>query len=57
MSKLDEILNQPMSRKKFIQTIGMGILALVGVSSLMGILTPNKSTENQNLYGRRNYGP
>ncbi len=55
MVKLDHILDRKMTRKEFLGTIGLGVVALFGLSSLMGILSGSEKTPQATGYGTNLY--
>lgn len=58
MSKLEQILSQEVSRKQFIVMMGMSLLALFGVTSIIGIFSRSESTRIKlRDYGLGDYGP
>jgi hypothetical protein len=60
VSKIDQILQKEMTRKQFILSIFTVLGALIGIPTILGILTKGTSTNTgSNLpgYGRQNYGP
>jgi hypothetical protein len=52
-------MSAEMSRKQFLINLGMGFVALLGLSSLIGVLSKGDSATGDNLvgYGMRDYGP
>lgn len=60
MQKIDYILDRKMSRKEFLGVIGLGVITLLGLPTLMGILSGHdKHTgliTNPLLYGGGPYG-
>jgi len=58
--KFNEILSQEVTRKQFLTIVGMGILTIIGFSSIMSMF--NSSTKQKNIldpanaYGTRAYG-
>ena len=59
MPKLEQLMSAEMSRKQFLINLGMGFVALLGLSSLIGVLSKGDSATGDNLvgYGMRDYGP
>jgi hypothetical protein len=60
MSKFDEILQKEMTRKQFILSLLSVFGAIIGIPTILGILTKGTSAHNgSNLagYGHQNYGP
>jgi hypothetical protein len=58
MSRFDNILNRKLTRKDFLMTLGMSIVGLIGISSLLGILSGKGSPTNTSnmTYGSGSYG-
>ena len=58
MSKIDTIFKQRMTRREFLAIIGLGILTIIGFTSLMGALTPKQHVSNATSsdYGSGSYG-
>lgn len=59
MPKLDQLLQQELTRKQFLITLLTTIAGLFGLSTLLGLFTKN-STTSQSFrpgYGRQDYGP
>lgn len=61
LPKFQELLQQEMSRKEFLQHVGIGLLGVVGitafVSNLERLLSPKKGgSESQSGYGFSPYG-
>jgi hypothetical protein len=59
MLKVENILTQEMNRRQFLGVIGLGIITLLGIPTLLGVLSPDKKQENANIasgYGASNYG-
>jgi hypothetical protein len=59
--KLQELLQRELTRKEFLQTIGLMALSVIGITSMLGnvdkILNPNpKVSQEQNGYGMSPYG-
>lgn len=59
MVKINTFLEKEMTRRQFLLTLGTGMMSLVGLTALMGMLTPEEKTDNSGLpgYGVQNYGP
>lgn len=56
---IEKILNQQLTRRQFLKSIGLGLLAIIGLPALVHILMPR--TSNQNSLGDSGrgfgYGP
>lgn len=53
---LDEVLRRKMDRRDFLKHIGVGVLALVGLSSAMRVLSPNARPGISQSQASTNYG-
>ncbi|HET7827738.1 MAG TPA: hypothetical protein VFK97_02635 [Candidatus Saccharimonadales bacterium] len=60
MKKIDQLMSKPMSREQFLQTLGLGFIALFGLPAILGLLTHDEPTKKNNSYGygygRNSYG-
>ena len=56
--QIDGILQKEMSRQEFLTLIGAGVLSLVGISSLLNMLSTKSKTQQQEPlgYGMSPYG-
>jgi hypothetical protein len=60
VSKFDQILQKEMTRKQFILSIFSVLSAIIGIPTILGILTKGTSAHTSNNlpgYGRSNFGP
>jgi hypothetical protein len=60
VSRFDHIIEKKMTRKEFLGTMGLGLMALLGISSVMAIFSGN-SKQSQgsgaiSTYGISTYG-
>lgn len=55
-TQLEEVLQQRMSRKQFLQYIGSGLLVVFGVSNVIKLLQPSGKQRVSNGYGSSVYG-
>jgi hypothetical protein len=58
VSRLDEILQRKITRKQFLLSVFALFGAVIGLPSILGILTKGAHTHNENNtgYGRQHYG-
>jgi hypothetical protein len=60
MIDLEQILNQPMTRRQFLAVIGLGIVSVFGLPTILGVLTPapdERTSVNVSAgYGSSSYG-
>jgi len=59
MIELDELLTREVTRRQFLAVVGTAIFSLVGLSSIMGLVTKAKSTKqisNGNGFGVGGFG-
>lgn len=58
MVNIQEIFKQEMTRREFLATIGLGLVAIVGLASLFSVLTPKTTAQQQDAhdYGSGAYG-
>ncbi len=57
MSRLNQLLNQEVTRKQFLVLLGAGVISLFGLSSIVGLLTENESPRVTGRgYGAGTYG-
>jgi hypothetical protein len=60
VSKIDEILQKEMTRKQFILSIMSVLGAIIGIPTILGILSKGTTSHNNSKlpgYGRQSYGP
>lgn len=58
MSKLEQILAQEVTRKQFLGMLGLSMLALFGVTAILGIFSRPELTQIKlRDYGLGDYGP
>lgn len=56
-TQLQDLLQKEMSRKEFLTTLGFGLLSLVGVSSLIKLLSGKQTERSGGMgYGGSVYG-
>jgi hypothetical protein len=51
MLELDELLTKEITRRQFLAAVGAAVFSLVGFSSIMGLLTKAKSSNQSNNSG------
>ena len=58
MQKINELMQKEMTRKEFLTTMGFGVAAVFGMSSILGMLTgkSNPFQRNSMGYGSGAYG-
>lgn len=57
ISQLKQLLRKQVTRKEFLQLVGLGVLSLVGVTKLLGNVAPTTKTSGGNIdYGVDEYG-
>jgi hypothetical protein len=57
--RLEDLLQTEMTRKQFLRTVGVGLLAICGLPSILHILNYHQSSTNQvygDGYGSSAYG-
>jgi len=59
--QLDELLHKKMNRQEFLRHKGLGVLVLIGLGSILKVLTPTNKTnkpiaEKSRAYGAGPYG-
>jgi len=57
-TRVQEILEKPMDRRQFLEHLGMGILAIIGITSLLNLFLHEKPSAPSGLtgYGSSAYG-
>ena len=53
---LHNLLNQEMDRKQFLLTIGLAIVSLLGISTIIHLLSGKHPNQNLLGYGSTDYG-
>lgn len=59
MQKINELMQKEMTRKEFLATMGFGVATMLGLSTLMGLLTGKSNPFQQQSpmgYGTGAYG-
>ena len=58
MRKIDHIFAMEVTRREFLVTLGVGIMGLIGFSSIVGLFMKNDNLQTDvPQYGMGNYGP
>lgn len=56
MHKLEALLQREITRKQFLQLLGMAVLSIFGLSAIIGWLTEDSPKRVHNSYGANFYG-
>ncbi|HJP96844.1 MAG TPA: hypothetical protein VJ843_05755 [Candidatus Saccharimonadales bacterium] len=51
MTQLNELMDKEMSRKEFLTTVGFGIASVMGLSTILKLLTGKKANQQVSSYG------
>jgi hypothetical protein len=55
-SQIDDFLNQKMDRKQFLKSVGAGLIAVVGVGTVVRVLQQQTSQQSQHNASTMGYG-
>jgi hypothetical protein len=55
-TRLDQLMHQEMTRKKFILVLGTGLVSLTGIPALLGVLTHQAIPQLTHGFGSGDFG-